>query len=161
MLRDALILAINSLGDLEAKAKWVTENLLIDAKMSGCTMTTRVAQAIETLQGLILALRTGQLEDLYQAFTLNLDNFDEKWKWMGSYASWRSAMFVFLYPENILQPSLRKWQTPAFKTLVDNTRSSRKLTPSDACKEAKQYAEYFQDICTLPSRSLLLQAERG
>lgn len=151
MLRDALILAINPPGDLEVKAKWITINLLIDAKMSGCSMTTRVAQAIETLQGLILTLRTGQLADIYKTFTLNLDNFDEKWKWLGSYASWRAAMFVFLYPENILQPSLRKpeWQTPAFKRLVNNTGANRKLAPSGACEEAKKYAEYFQDICTL------------
>ena len=157
LLRDALVLAINPIGlavkdpsgELEVKAKWVTENLLIDAKMSGCSMTTRVAQAIETLQGLILALRTGQLKDLYKTFTLNLDNFDEKWKWIGSYAPWRAAMFVFLYPENILQPSLRKWQTPAFQTLVENTGANRKLTPADACQEAKKYSEYFQDICTI------------
>ncbi|MGH9954747.1 MAG: neuraminidase-like domain-containing protein, partial [Nitrososphaeraceae archaeon] len=149
MLRDALILAIDPSGNSEVKATWVTENLLTDASMSGCSMTTRVAQAIETLQGLILALRTGQLADLYKTFTLNLDNFDEKWKWLGSYASWRAAMFVFLYPENILQPSLRKWQTPVFLNLVSNTRSSRALTTADACREAKRYAEYFQDICTL------------
>ena len=157
LLRDALVLAASPAGvvvttppsELEVKAKWVTINLLIDAKMSGCSMTTRVAQAIETLQGLILALRNGQLADLYKTFTLNLDNFDEKWKWLGSYSPWRAAMFVHLYPENILQPSLRKWQTPAFQTLVDKTGANRKLTPADACREAKNYSEYFQDICTL------------
>ncbi|MBI4784530.1 MAG: hypothetical protein HY785_24925 [Oscillatoriophycideae cyanobacterium NC_groundwater_1537_Pr4_S-0.65um_50_18] len=149
LLRDALILAISLPGDLEVKAKWVTENLLIDAKMSGCSLTTRVAQAIETLQSLILALRTGQLEDLYRTFQLNLDGFDQKWKWLGSYASWRAAMFVFLYPENILQPSLRKWQTPAFQSLLKETGGNRKLTPADACLQAKKYSEYLQDIATL------------
>ena len=149
LLRDALILAISLPGDLEAKAKWVTENLLIDAKMSGCSLTTRVAQVIETLQSLILALRTGQVEDLYRTFQLNLDGFDEKWKWLGSYASWRAAMFVFLYPENILQPSLRKWQTPAFQSLLKDTGGNRKLTPADACFHTKKYSEYLQDIATL------------
>ncbi len=159
LLRDALVLATNPAGvvvttppgELEVKAKWVTINLLIDAKMSGCSMTTRVAQAIETLQGLILTLRTGQLADIYKTFTLTPDNFDEKWKWLGSYAPWRAAMFVFLYTENICQPSLRKpeWQTPAFQTLVDNTGANRKLTLANACLEAKKYSEYFQDICTM------------
>ncbi len=150
MLRDGLILATNAPGkDLEVKAQWITVNLLIDAEMSGCAMTTRAAQEIETLQGLITALRSGQLEDLYRTFELNLDYFDEKWTWLGSYAPWRAAMFVFLYPENILLPSLRKWQTPAFQTLVTNTRSSRALTPGNACDEATQYAQYLQDICTL------------
>lgn len=148
MLRDALIFATKTPGDFETKAKWVTQNLLIDAKMSSCSMTTRVAQAIETLQGLVEALRTGQLEDLYLTFTLNLDNFDEKWKWLGSYVPWRAAIFVWCYTENLCQPSLRKWQTPAFKTLLIDTQN-RKLTSNDACLEAKKYAEYYQDICTL------------
>jgi hypothetical protein len=67
-LRDALVLAIDAQGNLEAKAKWVTENLLIDAKTSSSITTTRVAQAIETLQTLFLALRTGR-----SAEVLNLD----------------------------------------------------------------------------------------
>lgn len=148
MLRDALSLAVAA-GSSDEKAKWVTENLLIDASSSGCMMTTRVAQAIETLQSLLWSLRLGQLEDNYRAFSLEADHFDEEWKWMGSYASWRAAMFVFLYPENVLHPSLRNWQTPAFEALVRNTRSNRRLTPSGACGEAAQYARYFQDICSL------------
>jgi Tc toxin complex TcA C-terminal TcB-binding domain len=151
MLRDALILSINPPGNLATKAKWVTRNLLIDAEMSGCSMTARVAQSIETLQGLILSLYNGQLAGLYQTFFIARDNFDKKWEWIGSYATWRAAMFVFLYPENILQPSLRKLelQTPAFQTLIKSIGSTRKLTASDACLEAKKYSEYFQDICTL------------
>src|SRR5207253_9724627 len=54
-----------------------------------------------------------------------------------------------LYPESILQPSLRKWQTRAFQTLVTNTQSSRKLAPADAEQQATGYVQYFHDICTL------------
>jgi hypothetical protein len=149
-LRDALIIAADPLNTgLDERAHWLTENLLIDMKMSGCTFTTRAAQAIETLQGLILALRTSQMEDTFAMLTLNTDSYEEEWKWMGSYATWRAAMFCFLYSENILQPSLRSSKTPAFKTLLNNTPASRSLTPEDACREAYAYARYFQDVCTL------------
>lgn len=36
----------------------------------------------------------------------DLDKFDREWQWMGTYETWRAAMFVFLYPENLLQPHL-------------------------------------------------------
>ena len=150
LLRDAFIMASDATGTtLDAKAKWITDLLLIDTKVSGCQLTTRVAQAIETMQGILWSLRTHQLHDMYPALTLNADNFDEEWEWIGSYATWRAAMFVFLYPENILLPSLRQHQTPAFRTLVGNLRNNRRLTPDQARTAAKMYAEYFADICRL------------
>ena len=44
------------------RAEWLTSRLLIDFRMAGSQLTTRVAQAIETLQELLFSLRTGQLE---------------------------------------------------------------------------------------------------
>lgn len=77
------------------------------------------------------------------------DNFDQKWQWIGSYAMWRSAMFVFLYPENILLPSLLQTATGTFNTLVSNIRLISNLQPSDACQAASTYSQYFQDIASL------------
>ncbi|MGQ9870599.1 neuraminidase-like domain-containing protein [Leptodesmis sp.] len=50
--------------DLASKAKYLSEQLLIDCQTSSCQKTTRISQAITTLQTLIFSLRTGQLEDL-------------------------------------------------------------------------------------------------
>ncbi|WP_152206097.1 neuraminidase-like domain-containing protein [Marinobacter changyiensis] len=147
MLRSALIDATDAEGSTpQEKAKWITGQLLIDAEADGCQITTRVSQAIETLQNLIWGVRTGQVRDAHPEWVLpELTNFDEQWGWIGSYAAWRSAMFVFLYPENIAIPSLRRWQTPAFTQLVEATRT-RRLSPQDACRAASQYAEYFRDV---------------
>jgi len=150
MLRDVLIMAAApGAGDLGVKAKWVTDQFLIDSKAGGCQMTTRVAQAIETLQGVLFSVRTGQLLDSYPRLALNADNFDGEWEWIGSYATWRAAMFVFLYPENLLLPSLRKWQTPVFRKLVDDLQSNRRLTPEQACLAANEYSEYLREVCNL------------
>jgi peptidoglycan hydrolase-like protein with peptidoglycan-binding domain len=149
-LRDALVMAADVEGsDLAIKAKRLTDLLLIGTQASGCQQTTRISQAIETVQGFLWSLRTGQLQATYEDLTLTVDNFDEEWTWIGSYATWRAALFVFLYPENILLPSLRKWQTPAFRKMVADLRTSRALTTKDACIAANEYADYFEDVCTL------------
>src|SRR5262249_1501994 len=80
---------------------------------------------------------------------LDAPAFDEEWKWIGSYPTWRAAMLAFIYPENILLPSLRKWQTPAFDALVKRLRSNQRLTPAQACSEAAAYSDYFLDVCSL------------
>jgi hypothetical protein len=150
MLRDALIQATDAAGtDLESKADWITSYLLIDAKASGSQKTTRVGQAIETLQNLLSSLRTGQLDNIYPQLKLADDDFDAVWEWIGSYATWRAAMTVFMYPENLLDPSLRKWQTPGFRALVDDLRSNGRMTPEQARTAAQTYAAYYRDVCSL------------
>lgn len=149
-LRNALIMATDiEESDLASRAKHLTDMLLIDTQAGGCQQTTRISQAVETIQGLLWSLRTGQLQDTYEDMTLLADNFDEECKWIGSYATWRAALFVFLYPENILLPSLRKEQTPAFRKLVSDLRMNRRMTAEGTCVAAKEYAEYFEDVCTL------------
>lgn len=148
-LRDTLIMITNANGNsLEAKAKWLTKVLLIDAQNSGAFQTTRVAQAIETVQGLISSLRSNLLSDTRPDLEL-VDYSDEEWEWIGSYTTYRAAMFVFLYPENILIPTLKRHQTPAFRSLVSALRSNRQLTPKQACEAAGSYSDYFGDICSL------------
>lgn len=154
ILRDALLMQVDPANtDLQSKAKWFTINLLIDAQVNGCQKTTRIAQAIETVQVLLLSVRTGQFADspTYAGLAIDDNNFDEEWKWIGSYATWRAAMFIFLYPENVLIPSLRKVerQTPAFRNFVGMLRPNRRLTPEQACEAASSYADYFRDISNL------------
>ncbi|MCK5218431.1 hypothetical protein KAR10_02840, partial [bacterium] len=150
LLRNALIMACDAPGnELGEKAKWLMDRLLVDTQASGCQQTTRIAQAIETIQGLLWSIRTGQLEDTYPGLQLPADNFDEEWEWIGSYATWRAAMFVFLYPENILIPSLRKRQSRGFRNLVSGLRNNNRLTPEMACRAATSYSEHFRDICHL------------
>lgn len=148
ILRDILIDNFPVPGSIE-KAKAIQDDYLIDTKAGGCMLTTRVSQAIETLQGLLWGIRTNQLRDSLPKLTLDDDDFDEKWTWIGSYASWRSAMFVFIYPENVLLPTLRRWQTPAFKELVQLVRMDQRFTREKACQAAKKYEEYFHDIAQL------------
>ena len=158
-LRDALILASDAAGaDATAKARWITDHLLIDAQSASGQSKTRVSQAIETVQGLISGVRTGQISNAYPTLTLAADRFDEEWDWLGSYSTWRAAMLVYLRPENLLLPSLRRRQTPAFRALVSQLRSSRRLSAAQARAAAAAYEDYFRDVCSLSVETSCLAA---
>src|SRR6185295_6806547 len=150
-LRDAMVNATDAAGgSVQQRATWLSERLLIDCSQGGKQKTTIIAQAIETLQLLLFSLRTGQLAEVHPNLSIETaDDFDEEWEWMGSYATWRAAMFVFMYPENILIPSLKRRQTPAFHELVKSLRSNSRLTPEQARSAAMVYSHYFRDVCTM------------
>jgi hypothetical protein len=150
LLRDALVLASDAPpGEFAERAKWLADRLMIDTQAAACNRTTRVSQAIETIQGLLFQLRTDQLRDTLPDLVLNADRFDEEWEWLGSYANLRAALFVLFYPENLLIPSLRRQQTPAFRRLVAELRANRRLSPSQAVQSARDHARYYRDVCSL------------
>lgn len=141
-------------SDLNELKEWCNERFLIDVKNNCCQKTNRIAQAIETLQLLIWGLRTDILENdtssaPFYNWRLYADNFDEEWKWIGSYGSWRSAMFTFLYPENLTAPHLKRDSSPAFEKLIDQTLNNNRFSPQLACKAVAEYNRYFEDVCNL------------
>lgn len=138
------------------KFQWLTDHLQIDMQAAVCQRTTRVAQAIETIQGVLFGARHGLLQD--DTLTLDAPSFDEEWKWIGSYATWKAAMQVFLYPETALRPTLRREQSAGFIDFVERLRQQESLTPELARNEAQRYVAYFTDVCTL-IRAGLYQTE--
>lgn len=171
LLRQALIAAIaDAIGeeDLGLVADELTSRLLIDMKSSGGQRTTRAHQTIETVQGIHFALRAGRFKKAGSVLGPNPaagwilvtadetpggenaaeGRFDEEWVWMGSFATWRAAMFVFGYPENYLLPTLRESeeQTGAFGELLKKLPGpgAPSLTPQDARSEAQGYLEQLR-----------------
>jgi hypothetical protein len=148
-------------GDnLYDKVSRLSGRLLADFAADACKTGTRIQTAIETVQQLIWGLRTGQLEDTHPQWSLDAEKIDEEWKWLGSYAAWRSAMLVFLYPENLLQPSLRRRQTPVFADIVRIIRNNTQFSPADACVLAESYSHYYQDVNNLhPEASVIARTK--
>jgi len=109
-----LRVGFSSAAPVRVTSDWLTEALLIDVKDASRQKTTRLSEATAMMQSLFFSLRNGQFELLSPAaaassWSLNRNDpwFDEEWNWMGSYSNWQSVMRVFLYPENLLLPSLR------------------------------------------------------
>lgn len=145
-LRDALVALAPppALG----RADRLTRHLQIDAAAGGCDVTTRIAQAIATTQGILFGTRSGLLDD--ETIQLDAPDFDEEWQWIGSYATWRAAMQLFLYPELALQPALRRRRSPAFDRLVKELQAVDGSVDRDTAHSAADgYAGYFDDVCSL------------
>ena len=148
--RDDLLAALPAPSDQhDGGARWAEDHLLVDTADSGVRRTTRADHAIDTVLALLWSVRTAQLRDSYPALILLAPTFDQDWRWIGSYATWRSAMLVHLYPENLLRPSLRRYQSPAFRDVLDQLRAARQLSPQQARRIAASYADYFADVCRL------------
>ncbi|HNN92500.1 MAG TPA: hypothetical protein PKI03_09530, partial [Pseudomonadota bacterium] len=160
LLRDALIVAWTPAdADSLNRADWLTDRLLMDFADAPDAKTSRVAHAITTLQTLIFSLRSGELfrlrttatAALYPVLTFDAEHFDTEWRWMGSYGSWRSALFIFMYPENLLYPTLRnrEEQSEPFRNLVQALREGGPVTPERVVQLAQVYDNYFADLINL------------
>ncbi|HEV2735883.1 MAG TPA: neuraminidase-like domain-containing protein, partial [Longimicrobiaceae bacterium] len=162
LLRDALVDAIGAgAGEGVDVANWLTQRLMVDVKASSALRTTRATQAIETLQAILSALRAGRFMEMdtvlgpppvgsWDLFILGVpedqvgEKFDQEWAWMGTFTSWRAAMRVFLYPENLLVPGLRLHVTPEFRTMLAAGSGSR-LSAKGARDMAEVYLEELQE----------------
>jgi hypothetical protein len=167
LLRDALVANVSAPAAAGSRStaevfNWLTDWLQIDVKSTGLLKTTRINQAIETVQGTLFSLRTNRFKDVESQLELvsvyprpdwklavSTSDFDQEWAWMGSFATWRAAMLVFLYPENLLLPSLRggevtqefkiEQSSGSFKKLVEDMRGQLSLTPDTARWQANEY----------------------
>ncbi len=150
LMRDALIRAlVNNCESFQDACERLAKTFFIETKDNCCVKHTRVSFAIETVQGLVYALETGIYDDFVNNFSLTAPQFKQEWQWIGSYATWRSAMFVFLYPENLLYPTLKRKQSPAFIQLAEKTRNANRFSPVDSCDAAKEFDSYLKDIQNL------------
>jgi hypothetical protein len=151
----------------DVAADRLTRELLFDFSTSGTALTSRLDQALESLQGVLFAVRAKRLKSAFPVlgtnaatgeagWTLTQANgytdaaFDEEWRFMGEHGTWRAAMAAFLWPENVLQPTLRRTPTAAnqltavfttasFRSLAERVRGDLALTPARARAEAKKY----------------------
>ncbi|MBW2636474.1 MAG: hypothetical protein JRC86_02915, partial [Deltaproteobacteria bacterium] len=99
------------------------EYFLIDVEMRACMMTSRLKQAIASVQ-LFVQRCLMNLEP--EVAPDHLD--DEQWEWMRRYRVWEANRKVFLYPENWIEPELRDDKSPFFKEL-ESELLQNDLTP--------------------------------
>ncbi|MEX5215457.1 MAG: neuraminidase-like domain-containing protein [Nitrospiraceae bacterium] len=87
-------------------------HFLIDIEMSSCMLTSRIKQAISSVQ-LFIQRCLLNLEKEVSPAEIDAD----QWKWMKNYRVWEANRKVFLYPENWIEPELRDDKSPFFKDL--------------------------------------------
>ncbi|RSS58744.1 neuraminidase-like domain-containing protein [Streptomyces sp. WAC01280] len=109
--RDALVAHVSALLGTRSPGE-LFEHLLIDVEMSACMLTSRLKQAISSVQLFV------------QRCLLNLDpdvkpgDIDAReWEWRRMYRMWEANRRIFLFPENWIEPELRDDKSPFFKEL--------------------------------------------
>ncbi|MFJ5262266.1 neuraminidase-like domain-containing protein [Streptomyces sp. NPDC088387] len=117
---------------------------LIDVEMGPAQLTTRVAQAIFSVQLYIQRIQLN-LEDLY--IHPNAEYW-KRWEWMKAYRVWEANQKVFLYPENYFEPELRLGKSPQFAEL-ENELMQKEVTEANVEKAFLHYLEKLDDIAHL------------
>ena len=87
------------------------EFFLIDVQMTPLVQTSRLKQAISSIQLFVQRCMLG-LEESRGVKASALDR--ERWQWMQKYRVWEGNRKIFLYPENWIDPSLRDDKSELF-----------------------------------------------
>ena len=119
------------------------EYLLIDVEVSGVVQISYIKEAISAIQLYIYRC----LNSLESDIDVQTEIYTW-WPWMQSYRVWEANREVFLYPENYIQPELRKDKTPPF-TALENALQQNKLTTEVAEIAVNSYLDSFAEVATL------------
>ncbi len=125
----------------------VYEYLLIDPLVSNAVPTSRVAQAISSIQQYINGI-TMNMEPGYQTQFLDQDNINNWKDGLSQYDIWASEVELDTYPENYIDPTLRQSQTAYFKDLI--TDLNQNTINSDTSQQAvMNYLNKFEQVANL------------
>jgi peptidoglycan hydrolase-like protein with peptidoglycan-binding domain len=126
---------------------------LIDVEMDACMMTSRIKQAISSVQLFIQRC----FMNLELEIELTTDDAKE-WNWMKNYRVWEANRKVFLYPENWIEPELRDDKTPFFKDLESGLLQDD-VNDTSVERELLKYLEKLSGVAQLEISGLYHQRE--
>ncbi|WP_424101162.1 LamG-like jellyroll fold domain-containing protein [Moorena producens] len=139
--RQSQILSEFALWKLEmANLRQLSEYLLLDVEMTSCACNSRIQLAILSVQTYLQRCQMG-IEPGVSEVTIP----PVWWEWIMNYRLWEANRKVFLYPENYIDPSLRRDASPIFKELQDELLQSE-IT---AATVEVAYRNYFDKLAEL------------
>jgi Tc toxin complex TcA C-terminal TcB-binding domain/Neuraminidase-like domain/Salmonella virulence plasmid 28.1kDa A protein len=136
----------------------LSEYLLIDVETSAAPQISRVREALNAVQLYLQRCRL-QVEPITE-----LAIPEAWWEWIASYRVWEANRQVFLYPENYLDPSLRKDKTKLFAAL-ETTLQQGEVTEEAVDAAFRTYVDGLVKLASLEYvdayRCTVNDAERG
>lgn len=154
LLRDALVSYILQYKRPSAEiinSDKLYEYFLIDVEMDACMKTSRIRQALSTVQ-LFIQRSLINLEPLVDPASIRA----EQWAWMKRYRVWEANRKVFLYPENWLEPELRDNKSSLFKELEGELLQGE-VTDESAELAFLNYLKKLDDIARLEMVGMYLE----
>ena len=138
-----------------AEADDLYECYLIDVLMNACMDTSRIKQAISSVQ--LFAQRC--LMNLEADIDFS-ETAAEQWEWMKNYRVWEAARKVFAYPENWIEPELRTNKSSFFEDL-ENELLQDEVTDETAERAFLNYLQKLDEVANLEVCALYHQYEEG
>jgi competence ComEA-like helix-hairpin-helix protein len=126
---------------------------LIDVEMTSCQLTSRIKQAISSVQMFVqrcflnLEQPYVQVSQDEREDTVSLNSW-RQWRYMKSYRIAEAAKKKFLYPENWIEPELRDDKSPFFKELEAELLQGE-LTHDRAETSFRHYLEKLHEVSRL------------
>lgn len=149
--RDSLVAAIlhpgGGLGSAWQNEDELFDQFLIDIKMDACQLTSRIKQAISSVQ-LFVQRCLMHLELAVIPSAAQRADWAELWTWMANFRVWEANRKVFLYPENWIEPELRDSKTPFFEEL-ENEILQNDITPEALEATYLHYLQKLDDVAHL------------
>ena len=149
--RSALVAYLLARPDPARGRVWRTsddlyEHFLIDVEMNPCMLSSRIRQAISSVQLFVqrclLNLEPGVWANEEQ------DLRWRDWDWMKNYRVWEANRKIFLYPENWIEPELRDDKTPFFSDL-ENELLQNEVNAETAEDALRHYLEKLDQVARL------------
>jgi len=135
-------------------AKWENTNdlyayYLLDVEMSSCQLTSRLVQASGSVQLFVQRCFMG-LEPSVPVSEdgISGDSAWRWWAWMRKYRVWEANRKIFLWPENWIEPELRKDRSSFFRDL-ENELIQNEISQASAETALAHYLEKLDGIAHL------------
>ena len=125
-------------------ARDLYEYLLIDVEAGAVVQTSYVKEAISAVQLYIYRCHN----HLEAGVTIDPE-LDQWWEWIASYRVWQANREVFLYPENYIQPELRKSQSPQFLQLINDLQQANLTDLANINTAFNNYMNGFANVANL------------
>jgi hypothetical protein len=141
--RDALIDYLRSHEKLR-QADDLLDYYLIDVQMGTCMRTSRIKQAISSVQLFVQRCLLGlERRGAFPVWPQHLNG--QRWKWMQNYRVWEANRNVFLFPENWIEPDLRDDKTEIFRAFESELLQDD-LTQQRAIGAFRSYVEGLAEV---------------
>lgn len=121
-------------------------HFLIDVEMDPCMLTSRIKQALSSVQLFVQRCLMNLEPDVFAS--AEVDDKWLEWKWMKNYRVWEANRKIFLYPENWIEPELRDDKSPFFRELESELLQGD-LTMETAEEAFLHYLEKLDQVARL------------
>lgn len=150
----AYVLAMTEIRRANVKdSNQLFEYFLIDVEMGACMTTSRIKQAISSVQ-LFVQRCLLNLESGVKPSAIDV----RRWQWMKNYRIWEANCKVFLYPENWIEPELRDDKSVFFKEL-ESELLQNDLTNEVAEKTLLNYLFKLDQVARLEICGMYMQED--